>query len=91
MNYSKLLIKMFLFLAVSLLLVGCSGGDSSSGEDDTASSQYVSAAIVLPENNATVAALVDSTCEAASGFALYTGFDLNDNNILDESGMSPIN
>ncbi len=89
MNYFKLLTKMFLVFTLSLLLVGCSGGGGSSGDSGNvtgdSSSQYVSAAIVLPADDANISILVDSACGAASGFGLYTGFDLNDNNILDES------
>ena len=75
------LMRIMLLGSALLLLSGCGGGKG--GGDDNA--QYITTKVVSTLENAEVATLVEKSCGDAGGVALYTGFDTNHNNLLDES------
>ena len=86
MLYLHFFIKIFLTFFISLVFIGCSSDEvTDESVAPTSANSFIFASIVLPSENNSTLELIQQSCENVDGFALYTGFDQNDNNILDES------
>ncbi|PIV34763.1 MAG: hypothetical protein COS32_08720, partial [Sulfurimonas sp. CG02_land_8_20_14_3_00_36_67] len=92
----SLFVKNFIVLMLMLLFSACGGGggggssdSSSTSTNPTSTTIGINSALVQSvtreQADANAATLIDSTCGAASGIAVYSGIDKNSNGELDIS------